>query len=267
LHFDRQRLLSYQRRVTSQYGAEFTDERRPEWLKIDRIIACRKQDTNAGTPSALKGKATEVPDDDRSPLEYLVKWCNLDYNGSTWEEESGDQDMLDAIQKFSERHLIAKKRELSEQTGRDVAIGILQQPVYIKGGFLHEYQIEGLKWLVANFEEQKSVILADEMGLGKTIQAISFMMCLRHEKLSSKPFLVITPKSTLPGWEQELQQWGADLNAVVYEGDQTARALIREYEFYTADEAPLFDVLVTSYDLSMRDNSCLQRFEWSCIIG
>jgi SNF2 family DNA or RNA helicase len=65
---------------------------------------------------------------------------------------------------------------------------------------------------------------------------------------------------------QELQQWGADLNAVVYEGDQTARALIREYEFYTADEAPLFDVLVTSYDLSMRDNSCLQRFEWSCII-
>jgi chromodomain-helicase-DNA-binding protein 4 len=65
---------------------------------------------------------------------------------------------------------------------------------------------------------------------------------------------------------QELQQWGADLNAVVYEGDQTARALIREYEFYTADEPPLFDVLVTSYDLSMRDNSCLQRFEWSCII-
>ncbi len=89
-----------------------------------------------------------------------MKWCNLDYNGSTWEEESGDQDMLDAIQKFSERHLIAKRRELSEQTGRDVAIGILQQPVYIKGGFLHEYQIEGLKWLVANFEEQKSVILA-----------------------------------------------------------------------------------------------------------
>jgi hypothetical protein len=30
--------------------------------------------------------------------------------------------MLDAIQKFSERHLIAKKRELSEQTGRDVAM-------------------------------------------------------------------------------------------------------------------------------------------------
>jgi hypothetical protein len=30
--------------------------------------------------------------------------------------------------------------------------------------------------------------VADEMDLGKTIQAISFMMCLGHEKLSSKPF-------------------------------------------------------------------------------
>jgi hypothetical protein len=65
-------------RVTSQYGAEFTDQWRPEWLKIDRIIACCKQDTNAGTPSALKRKATEVSDDDRGPLEYLAKWCNLD---------------------------------------------------------------------------------------------------------------------------------------------------------------------------------------------
>lgn len=40
------------------------------------------------------------------------------------------------------------------------------------------------------------------MGLGKTIQAVSFMMCLKHEKLSSKPVLVIGPKSTLVGWEQ-----------------------------------------------------------------
>jgi SNF2 family DNA or RNA helicase len=29
--------------------------------------------------------------------------------------------------------------------------------------------------------------VADEMDLGKTIQAMSFMMCLGHEKLSSKP--------------------------------------------------------------------------------
>ncbi len=31
-----------------------------------------------------------------------MKWCHLDYNGYTSEEERGDQDILDAIQKFSE---------------------------------------------------------------------------------------------------------------------------------------------------------------------
>ena len=40
------------------------------------------------------------------------------------------------------------------------------------------------------------------MGLGKTIQAVSFIMALKHENLSNKPVLVIGPKSTLVGWEQ-----------------------------------------------------------------
>lgn len=44
-------------------------------------------------------------------------------------------------------------------------------------------------------------ICADEMGLGKTIQALAFISCVRYENLSSRPALVIVPKSTLPGWE------------------------------------------------------------------
>jgi chromodomain-helicase-DNA-binding protein 4 len=40
------------------------------------------------------------------------------------------------------------------------------------------------------------------MGLGKTIQAIAFLVCMKNEKLNSKPVLVIAPKSTLPGWDQ-----------------------------------------------------------------
>jgi hypothetical protein len=47
-----------------------------------------------------------------------VKWCNLDYNGCTSEEESSDQDMLDAIQKFSEAFDCKEKGSfLSKQAG------------------------------------------------------------------------------------------------------------------------------------------------------
>jgi chromodomain-helicase-DNA-binding protein 4 len=66
---------------------------------------------------------------------------------------------------------------------------------------------------------------------------------------------------------QEFRQWGADLNSVIYQGDKESRTMIRNYEFYTKGKIPLFDVLVTSYDLAMLDNTLLAKFNWSCIIG
>lgn len=66
---------------------------------------------------------------------------------------------------------------------------------------------------------------------------------------------------------QEFRRWGADLNSVIYQGDKESRTLIRNYEFYAEGKFPLFDALVTSYDLAMLDNSTLQKFKWSCIIG
>jgi chromodomain-helicase-DNA-binding protein 1 len=43
---------------------------------------------------------------------------------------------------------------------------------------LHEYQIQGLNWLINSWMKKTNVILADEMGLGKTVQAISFVSYL-----------------------------------------------------------------------------------------
>ncbi len=40
---------------------------------------------------------------------------------------------------------------------------------------LREYQIEGFKWLLSNYELGFGSILADDMGLGKTIQLITFL--------------------------------------------------------------------------------------------
>lgn len=66
---------------------------------------------------------------------------------------------------------------------------------------------------------------------------------------------------------QELHTWASSLNCLVYQGEKEARSVIQKYEFYTAGKKPLFDVLVTSYELAMIDSSILQKFEWSTIIG
>jgi chromodomain-helicase-DNA-binding protein 4 len=54
---------------------------------------------------------------------------------------------------------------------------------------------------------------------------------------------------------------------VVYQGGKEDRALIREYEFQIAGKKPLFDVLLTSYELAASDNTLLSRFHWASLIG
>lgn len=102
----------------------------------------------------------ELKESRSSKLEYLVKWTNIEYNSSTWEEENNDQDMQEAIEKFTRRYAMAKEKACMKLTERAVAPAIKQQPKYITGGTLHGYQLQGVKWLLSNFQQRKSVILA-----------------------------------------------------------------------------------------------------------
>ena len=47
---------------------------------------------------------------------------------------------------------------------------VCEQPAMLRGGQLRDYQLKGLRWLVALHDHGLNGILADEMGLGKTIQ-------------------------------------------------------------------------------------------------
>ncbi|KAJ7565396.1 hypothetical protein O6H91_02G058800 [Diphasiastrum complanatum] len=256
---DRGRIATFQRRHSTENT--FIDETQPEWLQINRVIGCRcggKEyfPVHASEISQLKKESTKK-------IEYLVKWRNLEYDECTWEEETADEDMKDAIHRFIQRHA---KAQVVRTACKIVAPSVLEQPISISGKTLHAYQLDALKWLLGNFEQRKSAILADEMGLGKTIQAIALMHCLIKRKLVQKPMLVIVPKSTLSGWTQEFEQWAPELNVVVYQGSKEARGLIRKFEFQTRNKLILFDVLVTSYELAMVDNGSLQAFDWALII-
>lgn len=265
LHHDRARVINFQRKfpINSGFAPVLVDERKPEWLKIDRVIACREK---VGSDNSLYEveKSSITGPKKNGKYEFLVKWMGLDYCDVTW-EESCSEELLGTADKLVERHQKANER-FDTDSGHLVGLALKEQPSYLNGGILHGYQLQGIKWLLNNFEQRRNVILADEMGLGKTIQAIAFLVCMKNEKLSSKPVLVIAPKSTLPGWDQEFRKWGSDLNVILYQGDKDSRSCIREHEFYTPTKRVLFDVLVTSFELAMVDNSVLQKIKWSSII-
>ncbi|KAG7665760.1 ISW2 [[Candida] subhashii] len=137
-----------------------------------------------------------------------------------------------------------------------------ESPSYVQQGTLREYQIQGLNWLISLYENRLSGVLADEMGLGKTLQTISFLGYLRYVKHIDGPFIVIVPKSTLDNWRREFAKWTPEVNVVVLQGNKELRQDVIQNKLLTAD----FDVLITSYEMVIREKSQLKKFKWEYII-
>ncbi|SCU84913.1 LAMI_0C09384g1_1 [Lachancea mirantina] len=149
---------------------------------------------------------------------------------------------------------------LEEET--DSTTIITESPSYIKSGQLRDYQIDGLNWLIALHENRLSGILADEMGLGKTLQTISFLGYLRYVKNVDGPFIVIVPKSTLDNWQREFAKWTPEVNTVILRGDKEERQTIIKEVILEAK----FDVLITSYEMVIKEKAALKRLMWRYIV-
>ncbi|KAF2275166.1 helicase SWR1 [Westerdykella ornata] len=134
---------------------------------------------------------------------------------------------------------------------------------------LKEYQMKGLNWLVNLYEQGINGILADEMGLGKTVQSISVMAYLAEKYNVWGPFLVIAPASTLHNWQQEITKFVPDLKVLPYWGSGKDRKVLRKFwdrkhPTYTRESS--FHVLVTSYQLVVKDAQYFQKIRWQYMI-
>ncbi|GMI69810.1 hypothetical protein HRI_000650300 [Hibiscus trionum] len=141
---------------------------------------------------------------------------------------------------------------------------ISEQPTFLKGGKLREYQMNGLRWLVSLYNNHLNGILADEMGLGKTVQVISLICYLMETKNDRGPFLVVVPSSVLPGWESEINFWAPEIRRIVYAGPpEERRRLFKERIVHQK-----FNILLTTYEYLMNkhDRPKLSKIHWHYII-
>ncbi|XP_063786894.1 chromodomain-helicase-DNA-binding protein 3 isoform X3 [Pseudophryne corroboree] len=255
---------------------------KPEWMSLQRII-------NHSV-------------DKRGTYSYLVKWRDLSYDQSTWEEDGmklPDYDyhkqmywrhreliMGDSIccpPKYKRNHKETYLDDVPSSPTNDPTVKYETQPAFVTstGGTLHMYQLEGLNWLRFSWAQGTDTILADEMGLGKTIQTIVFLYSLYKEGHTRGPFLVSAPLSTIINWEREFHMWAPDFYVVTYTGDKDSRAVIRENEFsyqnnvmkggkkafkMKAQAQVKFHVLLTSYELVTIDQASLGSIRWACLV-
>ncbi|KAM2542212.1 hypothetical protein TB2_021671 [Malus domestica] len=139
---------------------------------------------------------------------------------------------------------------------------VTEQPSMLQGGELRPYQVEGLQWMVSLFNNNLNGILADEMGLGKTIQTISLIAYLIENKAVTGPHLIVAPKAVLPNWVNEFATWAPSIAAVLYDGRQDERKAMKE----ELSGEGKFNVLITHYDLIMRDKQFLKKINWYYLI-
>jgi len=137
---------------------------------------------------------------------------------------------------------------------------IFIQPKNLANGcILKDYQLEGVRWLTSLYENGVSGILADEMGLGKTIQVIGVIAHLRTMGVPG-PFLVVAPLATLPNWVREFEKWLPAVEVVRYHGSPEVRKQLMKTSLNPKlRKTPAFPIIVTSYEVSIKDMSQLQK--------
>lgn len=234
----------------------------PEFNLIDRIV--------------YGWNHPDPENSNKTVTSYLIKWCALPLDQTTWEKESTVKDLADgpdAIKHYESIPDPWKKRENALAVGRRPDASqwsrLEASPQYKSDNSLRQYQLEGLNWLVYCWMHKQSCIIADEMGLGKTVQTVSFLDMIYNRFNVRGPFLVVAPLSTLPHWQREFAAW-TDLRVLLYHGTEAARDVMFEYEFFYKDPRTdqiipglcKFDVILTTYEMTLSGQHHLRNIIW-----
>ncbi|XP_006861379.1 PREDICTED: chromodomain-helicase-DNA-binding protein 1-like isoform X1 [Chrysochloris asiatica] len=132
----------------------------------------------------------------------------------------------------------------------------------LTGISLRSYQLEGVNWLAQRFHCQNGCILGDEMGLGKTCQTIALFIYLAGRLNDEGPFLILCPLSVLSNWKEEMESFAPGLSCAVYTGDKEGRAHLQQ----GLKQESCFHVLLTTYEICLKDASFLKSFPWSVLV-
>jgi SNF2 family DNA or RNA helicase len=119
----------------------------------------------------------------------------------------------------------------------------------------YAYQKTGIRWLCDMARESIGGILADEMGLGKTLQIIALI--LTEINSGRKPNLVICPSTLMENWRREIKKFAPEINPIIHHGSTRTG---------WPDSLAACDVVITTYETTMRDESLFSMVNWGIII-
>lgn len=125
------------------------------------------------------------------------------------------------------------------------------------GSRLRPYQLLGVRWMTSLVQAGRGGLLGDEMGLGKTVQSIALVTASRAAQSEHLPTLIVCPKSLTGNWLAEFGRFAPQLKAAVSLGAKREAVL---------GQIPALDVLITTYQLVVRDLDVLKKQKWNLVL-
>lgn len=211
----------------------------------------------------------------------LAKLDNLVQKSQVYSKIIAENLMANVEQKREEKKNTLNSRSNRSRLAKNDVDN--RQPKLLSGAEMRDYQLDGLDFLVSLYENGLNGILADEMGLGKTIQCISFITFLIEQGIKG-PFLIVVPLSTVGNWKNEFKKFAPKVKVLLYIGTKDAREEIRTGSSGTAPkngnrkgrsrkvpgnstfESSDINVVLTSYEVSIKDHTFLRGVDWKFLI-
>ncbi len=138
--------------------------------------------------------------------------------------------------------------------------GVLKPVGRIDGfaGELRDYQARAVSWLEFLTGNGFGALLADDMGLGKTVQTIAWLV--RTRESHPGPVLIVAPLTLLANWKRELAKFAPRFSVYVHHGCN------RQLEYGLRLMADENDVVITSYNLFVKDYTAFRGIAWSALV-
>ncbi len=125
-------------------------------------------------------------------------------------------------------------------------------------GNLRDYQARAVSWIELLTDNGFGALLADDMGLGKTVQTIAWLVNTRTKHPG--PALIVAPLTLLANWNREFAKFAPGLSVYIHHGHN------RQLENGLKMMASENDVVITSYNLFVKDYSAFRGIAWSALV-
>jgi hypothetical protein len=194
---------------------------------------------------------------------FLVKWRELPYDCCTWEQGS---DIPDQTQILAFRNRFVRSPPLKIEGPRapippEKFTPMTVPIVAINGQSLDSGDLAPVEWLRQCWFHGRNSLFTVVPGLDRAAIIAVALQDLVRSSLLQPPFLIISMEPSLRDWHEAFLKW-TPFNAVVYDGCEEARKLIRSVEVFPKPGRIGSEVLITTYDHMLSDFGAFSGVDW-----